>query len=92
MVLAGVIGVSSASTAAPADFIIQDSDPNRFLRAPDPHAVYLWKITKMTNKVQLIVTTPAFILWIYTLGGPFAVWGIEFRSASFSAGSASDLI
>jgi hypothetical protein len=42
--------------------------------------------------VQLIVTTPAFILWIYTLGGPFAVWGIEFRSASFSAGSASDLI
>lgn len=38
--------------------------------------MYLCFISKVTNKVQLVVTTLAFILWIYTLGGPFAVWGI----------------
>jgi len=76
MVLAGVIGVSSATTAAPADSLSKILIQIVFFALLVLTPLYLWKIAKVTNKVQLIVTTLAFILWIYTLGGPFAVWGI----------------
>lgn len=76
MVLAGVIGVSSATTAAPADSLSRILIQIVFFALLILTPLYLWKIAKVTNKVQLIVTTLAFILWIYTLGGPFAVWGI----------------
>jgi hypothetical protein len=40
--------------------------------------VYLRKISKVNNVTQLGVTTISFIIWVYTLGGPFVVWGIYY--------------
>jgi hypothetical protein len=75
-VLAGIVGISSTTAAVPEDslskILIQVIFFVLLLLTP----LYLWKISKVTNIVQLVVTTLAFILWIYTLGGPFAVWGI----------------
>lgn len=76
MVLAGVVGFGSASTAAPADQLSKILICVVFgvLLALTP--LYQIFISKVTNKVQVIVTTIAFILWVYTLGGPFVVMGI----------------
>ena len=30
----------------------------------------------VNNVVQIIVTTISYVVWVYTLGGPFSVWGI----------------
>jgi hypothetical protein len=40
--------------------------------------VYLKKISGVNNVTQLIVTTLSFIIWVYTLGGPFIVWGLYY--------------
>jgi len=40
--------------------------------------VYLKKISKVNNVTQLGVTTISFIIWVYTLGGPFVVWGLYY--------------
>jgi hypothetical protein len=40
--------------------------------------VYLKKISRVNNVVQLAVTTISFVIWVYTLGGPFIVWGIYY--------------
>jgi len=40
--------------------------------------VYLKKISKVNNAIQLAVTTISFVIWVYTLGGPFIVWGIYY--------------
>ncbi len=38
--------------------------------------IYLWRVGSVTNIIQLVVTTISFIVWVYTLGGPFVVWKI----------------
>ena len=76
MVLAGIIGVSSASPTAPADSLSKILIQVCFFALLVLTPLYLWRVSGVSNIVQLIVTTLAFILWIYTLGGPFAVWGI----------------
>lgn len=40
--------------------------------------IYLKKISKVNNVNQLVVTTISFIIWVYTLGGPFVVWGLYY--------------
>ncbi len=40
--------------------------------------VYLRKVSKVNNVTQLGVTTFSFIIWVYTLGGPFVVWGLYY--------------
>ena len=40
--------------------------------------VYLRKVSRVNNVTQLGVTTISFIIWVYTLGGPFVVWGIYY--------------
>ena len=40
--------------------------------------LYLRKISRVKNVTQLVVTTFSFIIWVYTLGGPFSVWGIYY--------------
>jgi len=37
---------------------------------------YLKRIQKVDGKPQLIITTISFVVWVYSLGGPFAYWGI----------------
>jgi hypothetical protein len=76
MVLAGVIGVGTATPTAPADSLSRVLIQVVFFVLLIMTPLYLWKIAKVGNKVQLIVTTLAFVLWIYTLGGPFSVWGL----------------
>jgi hypothetical protein len=38
--------------------------------------VYLNRIHNVKRTVQLVLTTISFIVWLYTLGGPFRAWGI----------------
>ena len=37
--------------------------------------LYLAKIHKVTEKAQLTLTTVAFAVWAYTIGGPFQMQG-----------------
>jgi len=76
MVLAGIIGISSAATAAPTDTLSKILLQVVFFLLLLLTPLYLWRVSKVDNIVQLVVTTIAYVLWIYTLGGPFAVWGI----------------
>lgn len=34
--------------------------------------LYLWRLAKVTKKVQLFISTIAFAVWVFSLGGPFA--------------------
>jgi hypothetical protein len=34
--------------------------------------LWRWRVTKVTNKVQLAVTAGSFAVWVFALGGPFA--------------------
>ncbi len=76
MVLAGTIGFSSAATAAPTDSVPVVLIHVVFFLLLVLTPLYLWRITRVTNVVQLVVTTLAFVLWVYTLGGPFVFWGM----------------
>ena len=33
---------------------------------------YLWRITKVNDMTQLAISTVAFVVWVFALGGPFA--------------------
>ena len=39
--------------------------------------IYYKKITKVVSGKQLFITTCAFILWVYSVGGPMADWFVE---------------
>ena len=39
---------------------------------------YLKKISKVDNIKQLLITAVSFIIWVYTLGGPFVIWNIYY--------------
>jgi hypothetical protein len=39
--------------------------------------VYLLKVSKVNNVGQIVVSTLSFLVWVYTLGGPFAALGIH---------------
>ncbi len=34
--------------------------------------LYLWRIAKVTNWLQLSISTISFVIWAFALGGPFA--------------------
>jgi hypothetical protein len=36
--------------------------------------IYLWRINKVSKGLQLAVSTGAFAVWVFTLGGPFEGW------------------
>ena len=77
MVLAGMLGFNpTAATSVPTDrlYIILIQVVFFVLVVLTP--LYLWRVSKVTNIIQLIVTTLSFVVWVYTLGGPFAVWKI----------------
>ncbi len=38
--------------------------------------LYLWRVSNVSNVLQIIVTTVSYVVWVYTLGGPFSIWGI----------------
>jgi len=37
---------------------------------------YLWRMQNVQRNSQLIVTMISFVVWLYSLGGPFAAWGL----------------
>lgn len=36
--------------------------------------LYLWKVGNVKHKLQLVIATISFVVWVYTLGGPFDIW------------------
>src|SRR6185503_3357682 len=87
MVLASILGYGPAAggpTAAPAgaQAMIPDSELKpilikivfAILLVLTP--IYLRFISKVTNRTQLLVTTLSYVVWVYTLGGPFVAWKI----------------
>lgn len=38
--------------------------------------LYLWKLSGVTNVLQMAATSFSFIVWVYSLGGPFQAWGV----------------
>jgi len=80
LTLAGILGYA----VQPQKTIAPGSDPGSTLNAKLIQIVffvllvltpiYLKKISNVSNVTQLIVTTLSFVVWVYTLGGPFIVW------------------
>ena len=76
LVLVGVVGGNAASTAAPTDQLTKILVVVIFGVLLVATPLYQIFISKVTNKVQVVITTIAFVLWVYNLGGPFSVLGI----------------
>ena len=45
--------------------------------------LYLWRVAKVEKYVQIIISTIAFVVWVFALGGPFAglLWYKPFYGA-----------
>ena len=88
MVLNGIIGLPSAPTGGSVRALSVPPVSDETLRLYLIQAVfaillvitpfYLTKIAKVTNRRQLAATTASFVIWAYTLGGPFVVWGLYY--------------
>ena len=85
MVLSNILGSTAGSMQASVKpFPVTDNDLKPILLQVVFFVlliltpVYLKKISRVNNITQLIVTTISFIIWVYTLGGPFIVWGIYY--------------
>lgn len=70
----GILGISPASPSVPTDtetkvwmLIVSVT---LLILTP----LYLYRLGGVTNIKQLIVTTVSFLVWLYSLGGPFVVW------------------
>lgn len=37
--------------------------------------LYLWRVTHVTKRPQLVISTISFAIWVFTLGGPFTGLG-----------------
>ncbi|MGI0024139.1 MAG: hypothetical protein ACREA4_03210 [Nitrososphaera sp.] len=40
--------------------------------------LYLWRFSNVNAKLQLLVTACSFVVWVYSLGGPFSAFGIHY--------------
>lgn len=82
MVLSGIIGFVplSAETTADKTATLLIQIVFFVLLALTP--VYLWRVSNVRYKTQLFISTVSFAVWVYTLGGPFSVWGIYDIKAS----------
>jgi hypothetical protein len=80
VVLAGMLGYAYA--AAPAAQQMPDPELKAiliqvvFFTLLVLTPLYLWRIGRVSNLIQLAVTTISYVIWVYTLGGPFVVWGL----------------
>lgn len=41
-----------------------------FLTAPTP--LYLWRFQKVRKRLQLALSSVAFVIWVFGMGGPFS--------------------
>jgi hypothetical protein len=70
----GILGLSPAAPSIPQDaetkvWILVVSIALLILTP-----LYLLKLNGVTNVMQVLVTTVSFLVWVYSLGGPFVVW------------------
>ena len=76
MFLSGVVSGSPDQAAATASTLDDRLIMFVFFALLVFTPLYLWRVSNVTNIAQLIVTTISYVVWVYTLGGPFSVWGI----------------
>jgi hypothetical protein len=65
--LAGIIGAAGQNVNIPLLFWIV------FIVCLVGTPLYLMRITKVSNLLQIGITTVAFAVWVFALGGPFAL-------------------
>jgi hypothetical protein len=84
MVLSNILGYTAGMQASVKPSAVTESDLKPvllqivFFVLLILTPVYLKKISRVNNISQLMVTTISFVIWVYTLGGPFIVWGIYY--------------
>jgi hypothetical protein len=88
MVLNGIIGLPASPAAGSVRALSASPVSEETLKVYLVQAVfaillvltpfYLAKVAKVTNRRQLVATTMSFVIWAYTLGGPFVVWGLYY--------------
>lgn len=82
VVLAGIIGYPLGATeyaAVPSGisddtlraFLIQFTFAVLLVLTP----VYLSRVGHVTSRSQIVMSSASFVVWVYSLGGPFVVWG-----------------
>jgi hypothetical protein len=76
MFLSGVVSGSPDAAAATGSTLDDKLIMVVFFALLALTPLYLWRVSNVTNIVQIIVTTISFVVWVYTLGGPFSVWQI----------------
>ena len=86
MVLGGIIGYPPGATVRVADsasgitddvlraFLIQFTFAVLFVLTP----VYLRRVGHVASIGQIVLSTATFVVWVYSLGGPFVVWGVYY--------------
>jgi hypothetical protein len=88
MVLNGIIGLPASPAAGSVRALSASPVSEETLKIYLIQAVfaillvltpfYLAKVAMVTNRRQLAATTMSFVIWAYTLGGPFVVWGLYY--------------
>ncbi len=81
MFLSGVVSGGPESAAATAHLLDDNLIMVVFFSLLALTPLYLWRVSNVTNIIQLIVTTISYVVWVYTLGGPFSVWGVYSSAA-----------
>lgn len=76
MFLSGVVSGGPESAAATASTLDDNLIFVVFFALLAFTPLYLWRVSNVHNVVQIIVTTMSYVVWVYTLGGPFSIWGI----------------
>jgi hypothetical protein len=81
IVLAGIIGYPPGATEyvevasgitddAMRAFLIQFTFGALLVLTP----IYLRRVGHVTSTLQIIMSVASFVIWVYSLGGPFVVW------------------
>ena len=76
MFLSGVVSGGPESAASTASLLDDNLIMVVFFALLALTPLYLWRVSNVTSIVQIIVTTISYVVWVYTLGGPFSVWHI----------------
>ncbi len=70
--------VAEAASGIPDDalraFLIQFTFAVLLVLTP----VYLRRVGHVTSIGQIVLSTATFVVWVYSLGGPFVVWGFYY--------------
>lgn len=74
--LSGVVGLDPTPNAPAPDKLTKTLIQVTFLILLALTPIYLRKVGNVSSKRQLCLSSISFVVWVYTLGGPFIAWGI----------------